>query len=189
MNNKFSIAKLVTITLGTFCVVFIYLIWSDLSDIGEIQKSAINGTTEAAANVKSSLTDAKKKSILKLSEFNEIVKRPLFNSDRLPIVNSSSVSNKKSGNKSKKPGQYLLSAVIITADKRIAIIQTGKNKNHHKVSLGESIDDWVLSDVSHHSIRLSKGGLSKSLELEIKKSDRKQSANNKKKTRAKPTEP
>jgi hypothetical protein len=111
----------------------------------------------------------------KITAFDEIIERPLFNVTRLPFEaqkQEQTVVNSKNQSR-KKQEQYSLSAVVITPDTQIAILQKGRGKALQRVSLGETIDGWTLEDVSSHSIRLKKGKETKDLELEIKNSIRK----------------
>ena len=111
----------------------------------------------------------------KITAFNEIIERPLFNETRLPFETGKPeqtvVDTRKNNTKARnKQEQLSLNAVVMTPDKQIAIIQSGPGKDLQRVALGEAIEGWTLDDVSSHSIRLVKGKEIKNLELEIKNS-------------------
>ena len=111
----------------------------------------------------------------KITAFNEIIERPLFNETRLPFETGKPeqtvVDTRKNNTKARnKQEQLSLNAVVMTPDKQIAIIQSGPGKDLQRVALGEAIEGWTLDDVSSHSIRLVKGKEIKDLELEIKNS-------------------
>jgi hypothetical protein len=173
---------LIRTTLCLLSVIFIYFIWSDIEKIEHIKSSPIN--TEEYLPLSSNELEVKligNQTIPDSSEFDEIVKRPLFNDDRLPFVY---VAPEKSDKKNKKipekpVAQFRLNAVVITPEKQIAIIQSSKNKEMNRISLGESIDDWELSEVTNHSVQLKKGSQIKTLELEIKTSVKKPAATKK----------
>ena len=107
------------------------------------------------------------------TEFKGIIERPLFNINRRPSFNSSpaeltQTDRKKA--KTKAKAQLLLNAIVISPDRKLAIFQSGKNAKPEKVILGDSINNWVLSEISPHSVRLSRGRQVKVLELEVKTS-------------------
>jgi hypothetical protein len=117
-----------------------------------------------------------------LSSFDEITTRPLFFENREPFVYLEPEEEDKSPKKTvKKPAikkqqeQFMLNAVIITPDQQIAIIQSGRGrgKNLQTITMGEAIEGWTLEDVEHESVKLTKDGETKYLELEVKGSERK----------------
>ena len=110
-----------------------------------------------------------------ITAFDEIIERPLFNETRLSSEaqkqEQTVVKSRKNNNQTRNiQEQFSLSAVVITQDTQIAILQKGRENTLQRVSMGETIDGWTLEDVSSHSIRLVKGKETKDLELEIKNS-------------------
>lgn len=173
-----SLKTLIRTGLCLISGLFIYSLWSSLENIG--QDRAENNVEElASVSDNPPVVIADKNRILPgSSEFDEIIRRPLFNDDRLPFVYVT--PEKSDSKKTKKTAeQYRLNAVVITPEKQIAIIKSSKNKESLRISLGESIDDWILNEVTHHSVQLKKGNKIKILELEIKISAKRPKTKNK----------
>lgn len=108
-----------------------------------------------------------------ISEFDEVINRPLFFADRKPYVYVApekpiKPSRQKKKTIPKKTEQYSLNAVIITPERQLAIIQSGRGKTLQRLSLGEEIEGWTLETIEPRSVLLKKGNETKSLELEIK---------------------
>ena len=60
-----------------------------------------------------------------------------------------------------------MTAIIITPDRQVAIIRTGKSKEPLHVAIGEIIDNWTLEEVHAQHIVLKDGEKTEKLELEI----------------------
>ena len=67
-----------------------------------------------------------------------------------------------------------LTAVVITPEKSLAILQAGNNKSLQRVRLGETIDGWTLTEIQDQSIVLKQGEQIQTLELEVKGSSKSQ---------------
>jgi len=63
--------------------------------------------------------------------------------------------------------QYLLSAIVITKDKRIALIQSDHIKEPQKIALGEILDGWTLSNIQPRQVTLERNGEIRKLNLGI----------------------
>lgn len=163
---------LIRSVLCVLCILFIYMIFSDFAKTNNIKVS--NDRTQVITTQTNIEKSQKKVNVIpEISKFDEIIKRPLFSDDRLPFVYvapDKTNQNKKTKTPKKPALQYRLNAVVITPEKQIAIIQSSKNKDLIRVSPGESIDEWVLINLTNHSAQLQKGDETKSLELEIKTS-------------------
>ncbi len=110
-----------------------------------------------------------------LSSFSSMVSRPLFNEDRRPYVADTITTEEPVKKRLKKisrrnDDKLVLNAVIITPDKKLAIIENEREKANYTVALGESVDHWQLTEVSNHSVTLSKDNQTRLLELEYKPS-------------------
>lgn len=110
-----------------------------------------------------------------LRTYNEIIKRPLFSPDRRPMATDTVVSGTgiESGKSVANPGgpkEYTLSAVIITGDKRLALIETLARKKTERLQEGEILDDWILTKIEPTRVSLKKGEEEKILELTVKPS-------------------
>jgi hypothetical protein len=108
------------------------------------------------------------------ADFDEISSRPLFNPDRRPDEDNISVAAVQqplnTPARDLQPQELGLSAVILTRDTRIALLQQGNDPKLVKLTEGEHVDDWVLEEIRSDSITLRKGSETRILELVIKKS-------------------
>ncbi len=111
-----------------------------------------------------------------ISNYNEIINRPLFFEDRKPYVYVEPVKTKTAKKQTrtkttpKKNQQYELNAVIITPEKQFAIIQTGREKTLQRFAPGELVNGWTLENIDPRFVMLKKGNEEKRLELEVKTS-------------------
>jgi len=163
----------IRLILLSLCVIFTTILWFELNSAysNNVKIDVIDVDLPAT----DSGIDLKEFVFPKITAFDEIIERPLFNKTRLPFEAQKSeqtvVNTTKNNTRTKnKQEQYSLSGVVMTPDKQIAIIQSGRGKDLQQVALGETFDGWILEDVSAHSIRLVKGNEIKDLELEIKNS-------------------
>lgn len=85
------------------------------------------------------------------SDFGSTVEAPLFHSNRKPIV---VVVAKK---KEKPLGTYKLTGVLITAEKRFALLKDMKSGDEKRVAEGSQHNRWVLEKVHDHSVQLRSG--------------------------------
>jgi hypothetical protein len=117
-----------------------------------------------------------------IDAYEEIIHRPLFNDDRKPYVYVEPAVQAKPPVKTKerpaplsKPQQQLsLTAVVITPETSLAILQAGNTKTLQRVRLGETIDGWTLAEIQEQAIVLKQGEQVQTLELEIKGSSKTQ---------------
>jgi type II secretory pathway component PulC len=65
---------------------------------------------------------------------------------------------------------FVLSAVIITDSKRMALVQMEKNKETQKLSEGDDIDGWIITNIQPYMVSLEKGARTRQLELMFKAS-------------------
>jgi len=155
------------------CCMLGFLLWANLNkpvalpDSVNVNNNAIVATTQAPEEIQNVIPD--------ISEFDEVINRPLFFADRKPYVYVAPVkptkpSNQKKKTVPKKAEQYSLNAVIITPERQLAIIQSGRSKTLQRLSLGEEIEGWTLETIESRSVLLKKGNETKNLELEIKAS-------------------
>ena len=109
-----------------------------------------------------------------ISDYAVILDRPLFSKDRKPYVpveqsvpTHFTVKNIKDNRNNMD--SYLLTAIIITDDKRIALIKSNRGK-FFRLGVGEDIGGWTLSRVEPHEVSLTRGSETKTLELQVIKS-------------------
>ncbi|OGT74868.1 MAG: hypothetical protein A3I78_10500 [Gammaproteobacteria bacterium RIFCSPLOWO2_02_FULL_56_15] len=106
--------------------------------------------------------------------YDQITARPLFNPDRRP---------EHSGNPTPvgtapvtiadAPGpaaDLSLSAVILTNDQRIALLQKASERKLIRLSEGESLDGWVVETIQADRVQLRRGEETRVVEIVMKKS-------------------
>ena len=106
--------------------------------------------------------------------FSEIVERPLFMENRRPYVPPVSKGPKEP----KRPHQVetdiltliSLSAIVITKDKRIALIEDNRTRKLQQLRRGETFNGWTLTDIRTNSIAMQKGQDTRQIELVVKPS-------------------
>ncbi len=167
-------------TIGQFlllaiCIGLGYLLWEELDADYSNPKNVEVSQGESKMEQK---PDLGIDTILPpISYFSEIVQRPLFFEDRKPYIYIESKADSNTRRKNvvgkTRSNELLLSAVIITSDERIAIIQNGKDKKPQKMQLGDTVGGWTLTDVRPRSVKLMRGNEVRNLELDIKGSARK----------------
>jgi hypothetical protein len=152
--------------LGLSAILAVYLLVALNRDYvlqGDADEPAASvGIAETTANQPSDLPP--------IEEFAAIVERPLFMMDRKPYVpgiaeteqpqtpvNQNSLSNE----------QYLLSAIIISEDKRLALLTKQSDSKLYKLGVGESIDGWTIQDIQTREVSLNRGTESRKLELMV----------------------
>lgn len=121
-----------------------------------------------------------------LSGFSSMVSRPLFNEDRQPFVADAITIKEPVEKRPEKiatlnDDKLMLSAVIITPEQKLAIIESKREKTSYTVALGESVDRWQLTEVFNHAVTLIKDTQTRLLELEYKPSANRPISKNRKK--------
>jgi len=186
-QSKSSLQNKIMIGLSCLCVMLAAILWFEMNST-ESTNQEVDQSEYDTVSKNNNLN--KKKSIYPESvAFDEIIQRPLFNETRQPFVASEpekTVTRPKEKNNRtiKKREQYSLSAVVITPDAQIAILQNGRDKTLRRLALGEIIDGWSLNEVTPHSVQLKKGEEIKNLELEIKGSNLKSDIKSKSKKKS-----
>ncbi len=173
IKQQHPLQTLFRLTLLGLCALFSFLLWQEFSQ----QHYLNNGVSREMnkADFPNLKIEKRKITHQDITKFDEITKRPLFNNTRQPfIAPKPNATAKKTTQKNKKlpvkKEQFMLSATVITPDKRIAVLQTSRDKTQQRISLGEEFNGWILHEITPHSVKLTKGKQIKNLELEIKKS-------------------
>lgn len=116
--------------------------------------------------------EEQEQSVLSISAYDEIIQRPLFNQDRkpfVPTVEPETVAAQPAP-PPPPPRRITLLAVLINAEKRMAIMRVEDSNKLFRVAVGGSIDSWRLKEVMPHSATLVKGAETRQLKLQISKS-------------------
>lgn len=182
-----KIAKYIQLFLLCLSVVFVITIWLELN-----RGYSLHDTSATTSNSNADLDtiqDSQLPTLAPITEFASIIERPLFMSDRRPYVPGDEEIEAPQPRQAArgpqiKPKELLLSAVIITGDKRIALVQTGNDKKLHRLGPGENIDGWTITEIRNKEISLTKDSETKSLELLVKSSPAKRSTQARRQRRA-----
>lgn len=106
--------------------------------------------------------------------FSEIIERPLFMDNRRPYAAPGSTGAEKHKRPHRTGPDILtlisLSAIVITNEKRIALIEDNRTGKLQQLHQGEMYGGWTLTDVGTNSIAMQKGPATRSIELVVKPS-------------------
>ena len=182
-NTTFILKTILALTSTGLMVVFIFQTTAAKSNtVHSVQEPFISESTSFVTNPISKIT-----LISEITEYEEIINRPLFHDDRKP---HSYAKTKKQKNKSKLNAAKLnkklsLIAIVITPKTRLAIMQSGKNREPQRLMSGESINEWTLANIEDRYVILKNENETKKIELDLKASKK---TNNLKKTTSKKNE-
>lgn len=88
-----------------------------------------------------------------LSEYLSISEHPLFMYDRRPFVMVVEAAPVPAGPRV----EFELTAVVITSGTRIALLRSNLTPTVQRVALNQSIDGWMLAEVTPDSVVLNQG--------------------------------
>jgi hypothetical protein len=171
--SNYPIKKILYLVLLCTSFVLAYTLWLELTGPVVLSvNTSIDNKFSVPDIVSLQETPGEK---LKISNYKEIIERPLFFENRKPYVFVGSKikikqSNKKNQPAPKKIEQYALKAVVISSNVKLAFIERGRKKSLIRIALGESIDGWKLKNIESRSILLIKGNETKTIDLEVKTS-------------------
>jgi len=164
-----NINRIIQITLFIVCIGLGSMLFMELrAEYSSVDRKPVLGSEDIELLSLPSTNDE----FPPITTYQEIVSRPLFTNTRRPnipeeITVKVDASKKSESIRKIASEQYLLSAVVITKNKRIALIQSDRIKEPQKVALGEILDGWILSDIQPRQITLERNGEIKKLKLEI----------------------
>ena len=169
--------KIIQAVLAVLCVVLAMILLVELNQDYAIPPLAnIDSTSQPLTMKEIETTDT----FVDIEAYENIINRPLFNDDRKPYVYAAPVAEQKPVKTKERPmptkpqQQLSLTAVVITPEKSLAILQAGNSKTLQRIKLGEMIDGWTLTEIQDQSIVLEQGGQTQTLELEVKGSSKTQ---------------
>lgn len=175
-QHKYPLRKLLRIVLSCLCIILIIILWLELKPSKLMEEQPEKIDVDYHSNHRK--IDKQEFIFPEITTFDEIIQRPLFDETRLPFLATEPVetvpkSRRRAKQTSQSQKKISLSAVVITPEKQIAILESGRGKDLQRLALGEMIDGWTLKNVATHSIRLTKGAETKDIELEVKGSKNK----------------
>ena len=108
-----------------------------------------------------------------MADYAVVVERPLFFAERTPYValESDPPLNQPGPASVPMPGAsapFTLSAIVISAGQRLAVIHYGPDNRQQRIALGQSIDGWAFAAIEPRSVLVRKGSQTETLELAIK---------------------
>lgn len=98
-----------------------------------------------------------------LTEFSDIVERPLFTRGRRPAPPSADDAGAVANADGSSP--FLLSGVIIAGARRVALLQTRNSPKTIRVEEGETIQGWKVVAIRPHVVTISSGSNKDELKL------------------------
>ena len=112
--------------------------------------------------------------VLPVETFSEIVERPLFTDKRRPYMPPVATGP----GKQKRPQRpeadirslISLSAIVVTKEKRIALIEDNRTGKLQQLRQGEKFNGWVMTGIGTNSIAMQKGPVTRNIELAVKPS-------------------
>ena len=99
---------------------------------------------------------------LPLSDFEEIVRRPVFTASRRPFVPPTERAQTLAGLRSP---DLRLAGVAIDTNKKRALLRTAQQPQGRWVEQGDSIDGWLLQSVSEDAVIVASGQQAHELRL------------------------
>jgi hypothetical protein len=100
-----------------------------------------------------------------LSDFDEIVRRPVFNASRRPFVVPEPTVRETAAPAPLPPPDMRLIGVAIDGSKKRALLRNGKQPNGHWVQEGESIEGWQVRSVRSDAVIVASGQQAHELRL------------------------
>ena len=135
---------------------------------------AVQSTVRDKQPVTETLQYNANRTALPTETFSEIIERPLFMDTRRPYVAPVSTD----ANKHKRPRKtepdiltlFSLSAIVITNEKRIALVEDNRTGKLQQLHQGEMYGGWTLTDIGTNSITMQQGPDIRNMELVVKQS-------------------
>ncbi|NQV57085.1 MAG: hypothetical protein HQ503_14590 [Rhodospirillales bacterium] len=148
--------------LGATCILIGILIYSDEPQdiqlmLGEELKPNVIQTDVSDNQISGTVR------LPNLEDLDQVIERPLFIQNRRP---QPPLENKKKH--AQADGQifrFELSGVVISSGRRIALMRKNGAKIIRYVRVGESVDNWLVTDITANYVILKKGDESQTIKL------------------------
>ena len=149
----------------------LYVIWAGLNRPLDLPDKPAGGPAAAPETAPQDARPAAPE----IADYAVVVERPLFFADRTPYValEPDPPLNQPGPQAAPMPGAsvpFTLSAIVISAGQRLAVIHYGRDNRQQRIALGQSIDGWAFAAIEPHSVLVRKGSQAQTLELAIKPS-------------------
>ena len=99
-----------------------------------------------------------------LSDFDEVIRRPVFAASRRPFVQSEPTVVQQPA-RALPPPDIRLIGISINADKKQALLRTAQQPRGRWIGEGENVDGWVLRSVRADAVVIASGQQSHELRL------------------------
>ena len=146
----------------------LYVIWASLNRPLDLPDQPAAGGPAAAPAPEDARPAAPD-----MADYAIVVERPLFFAERAPYValEPDPPLSQPGPQTAPMPGASLpftLSAIVISAGQRLAVIHYGRDNRQQRIALGQSIDGWAFAAIEPRSVLVRKGSQAQTLELAIK---------------------
>lgn len=162
-------ARYLQLCLLCLSTVFIISIWLELNHDRSLQSITVaSHESSGDADIKQ---DTNSPDLPPLSDFISIIERPLFTSNRRP-VSEDYRSTAAAGQISPESGpsrDFVLSGIVLTDDRTIALVQTSDHKLH-RLEVGDNIGNWLVKEIRNKEIVLTSSHETRNLRLQVSKS-------------------
>lgn len=150
----------------------LYLIWAGLNRPLDLPDKP--EASDPAAAPEATPQDARP-AAPEMADYAIVVERPLFFAERTPYVALAPdpPPDRPGPTSAPMPGAsvpFTLSAIVISAGQRLAVIHYGRDNKQQRIALGQSIDGWAFAAIEPRSVLVRKGDQAQTLELAIKPS-------------------
>ena len=148
----------------------LYVIWAGLNRPLDLpDKPAASGPAAAPE----ATPQAARPAAPELADYAVVVERPLFFAERAPYValEPDPPLSQPGPQTAPMPGAsapFTLSAIVISAGQRLAVIHYGRDNRQQRIALGQAIDGWAFAAIEPRSVLVRKGSQTQTLELAIK---------------------
>jgi type II secretory pathway component PulC len=155
-------SKSLTLVLIAVCTILANIIFFTLTSSQELELSQPpkNENTPQANRPRSSPAG----SLADIDYYEEITKRPLFNSDRTPEevhVEEQTIETSTAG---RRPDLTLI-GIVLTDDEQLALVRSRKSPKIQRVKLDESLEGWKLAELKPNTAVFRSGTRDLTLEL------------------------
>ena len=148
----------------------LYLIWAGLNRPLDLPDQP---AADGPATLPAPASPDARPAAPEMADYAIVVERPLFVAERTPYLalEPDPPPNQPGPQTAPMPGAsapFTLSAIVISAGQRLAVIHYGRDNRQQRIALGQSIDGWAFAAIEPRSVLVRKGDQAQTLELAIK---------------------
>lgn len=163
-------SRLLTVALAGICGVLVLSLAAQRWLAGGVPESGAIQVSPPDSAAPSSL-ETRRFELPTKSEYAQVTARPLFNEDRRPEQRDDTQQQDAEAIAAEEAPSELpplsLTGVIITPEKRIAMLRNTKNREFVTLKEGEPLEGWTLEEVSNRRIVFATGAQQEVVELEV----------------------